>query len=181
MHMYKKINPANICELAVKIESLSLGLYTFGAKHSEDPEVAKLCGDLALRESEHNAFFQTLLKKTRQEGFSDFFDWLIKGASTDDFIMQLDEGMESRVINQMGLRLDPALLAAMTPKELLRFAIQLEETGIEFYSGLEKQVKAAHKKYIIDLANEERRHLRDLLGLLKRLEMASVRDWVRVD
>ncbi|HAR42180.1 MAG TPA: hypothetical protein DCS07_06055 [Bdellovibrionales bacterium] len=169
MKTFKKLDPTAVCSLALKIEAASLSLYDFGSKNAKQPAVAKLCSELAEQERKHGDFFREFEKNVRTNSEDDIFNWLIRGATTDEFVMKISLDFETEVFKKLGLVLDPASLSNLTPIQLVRYAISIEEAAVAFYSGLKNHVKASHKKYMVELANEEKGHLLGLLKLLSEL------------
>ena len=151
-------DPAEVFQIAVRIEVNGEKFYREMAKKLDDPEVVSLFSYLADEEIGHREFYEALLSQIEsvepEEDYpGEYFDYLYSYA---DGIIFSQEAFEKKL-----QEIDSA-------EDAIEFAIGVEWDSIHFYQELKGLVPAHHRDRLDKLIAEERRHFVQLTKIRKR-------------
>ena len=157
-------NADEIFEVAVKIEENGAAFYRKASSLQEDPANREFLEKLAGMEDGHQAAFQSMRKKiSDMEKQSTVFDPQEELPRYLAAMADSHGGEGSPVIAD-------SLTGEETMEQIIRTAIGLEKESILFYLGLKDLVpENMGKEKIDDIIKEERRHIIQLDGFLKRI------------
>lgn len=135
--------------VALKIEGVGYSFYTKLAERTSD-EIKNMFERLALQEKQHVEIFKRMLKK--YEGKELGNDW-------EDTAGYLKSYAEISIFPRLNSEEVPANF-----KEALDMAMEVEKDSIIFYSDLARYLPS-EKIAMDEVIDEERKHLKDLIGL----------------
>ncbi|MDP8257521.1 MAG: ferritin family protein [Candidatus Alcyoniella australis] len=151
-----------ILDKAIEIERKGEAFYNALADKAQDEEMRSVFSFLAGEEKSHGESFSKLLEQFgehRTELSWDFWDYMAG--------LQLlsDQGVfedDKQTVKQTYMDQDAA--------SLIKTAMQFERDSILYYSEMRPIVAAEAHGIIDELVEQERDHLRKLIGLLKTLD-----------
>ena len=151
-------DPAEVFQIAVRIEENGEKFYREMAKKLDDPEVVSLFSYLADEEISHREFYETLLAQTEsvepEEDYpGEYFNYLYSYADGIIFSQEYFEKKLEEIASAEGA---------------LEFAIGVEWDSIHFYQELKGLVPAHHRDRLDKLIAEERRHFVRLTKIRKK-------------
>jgi rubrerythrin len=121
-----------ILEFAIAREVEANQLYTYMAGRMKNPEMSKVCEELAKEELEHKAKLELEVMKRGE---------VVSGICVSDYMMDAGDEID------------------MDYEELLIFAIKKEEISVNFYTDLASVVKDKEsREVLLSLAEEETEH-----------------------
>ena len=161
-------NSDEILEMAIRIEANGAAFYRKAAAMQSDAESKKFLEGLAAMEDQHQRTFAEM-RKTLTEAD--------KGGKVFDPYNEESQYLAS-MADTLGGEGSPTVADALTGNEtledILRTALGLEKDSILFYLGLKDMVPASYGQEKIDkIIREEKRHVAQLAGLLKKVKDAS--------
>ena len=150
-------NPAEVFQIAVRIEVNGEKFYREMAKKLDDPEVVSLFSYLADEEIGHREFYEALLSQIEsvepEEDYpGEYFDYLYSYADGIIFSQETFEKRLREITDEAGA---------------LAFAIGVEWDSIHYYQELKGLVPESQRQRLNDLIAEERRHFVTLTRLKK--------------
>lgn len=157
-------NADEVFELAIRIEENGAAFYRKAADLQTDPSDKEFLTKLARMEDRHKTSFESMRQQVSDlEKTQTVFD------PEDELSLYLKTMADSH-----GGEGDPDVVALFTGKEtmeeILVTAIGLEKESILFYLGLKDLVPPKYGRGKIDeIINEEKNHIVQLTGALKKL------------
>ena len=151
---------SEIVEIGVQIEINGRDFYNALVKKSKKKETGDIFGYLAGEEEKHIATFQKLLdsvnKYEPQEAYPQEYFTYMNALAKEHVFTKKDKGAEIA----KNIKSD---------EEALDMGIGFEKDSIVFYEGMKKVVPEYDHKTLDGLIEEEKKHLRDLNSLKKKL------------
>ena len=145
---------------AVEVEKQGKLIYKRLAMWAEDPEAKKFFEFFAGEETRHEALFQALADRlgelelpawSSQEEYADYLKTLVE--THDIFLWNMSEQL---------------LTQAPGDQEAVKLAMSFEKNSILFFLEMKDLVPDGEKKFVQECVEEERRHLRQLAGMLRK-------------
>lgn len=145
---------------AVEIEKQGVLIYKRLAMWAENPEAKKFFEFFAGEETRHEALFQALADRlgelelpawSSEAEFADYLQALVE--SHDIFLWNMSEQL---------------LTQAPGEQEAVKMAMGFEKNSILFFMEMKELVPDGEQKFVRECIEEERRHLRQLAGMLKK-------------
>jgi rubrerythrin len=165
--MMYDFNAGEVFKMAVRIEEGGAAFYSKAAELQSDEENKKFLEKLAAMEDTHRSSFLKMSDDVLE-------------AETTEQVFDPDGEAElylAAMVDGHGGEGSPAAADALTGKEtmedILKIAIGLEKESILFYLGIKDMVPPNLGKDKVDsIIEEERRHVIQLSGLLKKIKGA---------
>jgi len=158
-----------VFEMAIQIEENGAAFYRRAAQFREDLNDKSFLSSLAAMEDRHKATF---------EGMKQQIAGLEKSQMVFDPHEELPRYLKA-MADSHGGEGNPDILSFFngqeTMEEIIATAIDLEKESILFYLGLEDMVPAKYgRDKISGIIGEEKNHVAQLSGFLKKVQGASV-------
>lgn len=144
---------AEIFEIAMDLEEAGRAFYETLAERSEDHDLADLCRNLAMQETDHYRKFKNMSEALVQRPASRPLTW--------DELHFAQILIEERVLSDPDAARDAA--ASGDAAELLETAIRLEKDSVLFYSELLTEVDEKDAPAVREIIEEEKSHVRSLV------------------
>ncbi len=152
----KKVSVLQLLTLAEKIEQQGKDLYLSLSLKTEEPKLKSLFDQLAEWEQVHKDFFSKL-KKEATESTSNQFTFNPEdytGLSPFDLQKMAEDVLPKEEIGLNSLK---------DRKDIINYAVKLEEKTIKFYAGLKKSVRMSKSGNELEkIMKEEKKHIRIL-------------------
>jgi len=149
---------AEALEMALEIENNGEVYYSAVAERSADPEVKALFEDLAAQERGHYRVFQKMLGEVKPAA-------QLPAAEYDEYQAYIQVALD----NALFAGSDKALALAKQAQDretALRAALGFEKDTLLFFYDVREMVSEADRETISGVIREEKKHLRQLAGLL---------------
>ncbi len=159
-HMAGIFKATDILLAAQEIETRGEVFYNRLVETTTDPELKKMFSFLAREETKHREIFRRLYERV---GEVELPAWAEEGEYVDYLAFLLD----SHTLFRLG-DVDNLRKFMGTPKEAIETAMGFEKDTILFFLEMLEFVPEGEKRYVRDCAEEERKHLRLLAGMLKK-------------
>lgn len=161
-------NPIEVLELACHVERYGERFYRLAAERVDDDDARKLLLDLADYEVRHEEVFTAMKQELAGRSAQDLEAEVARDpdGTVGRYLQAMANGLVFEVDGEPGDRLrgDESL------EELLRLALQMEQTSIAFYSGIQRAIPASWGPERLDaIIDEERSHVVYISGELARL------------
>ncbi len=158
------LNLVDILDIAVGMERRAVEFYREAVERfGTDEEKTRALLAMGRMEEEHVVYFRDLLEKASA----------LTGVSPagHDEIVEIDYTFWfDKSLYEMDEDLSTVLKSLKTKKEILLFALEMENRSILFYSGLRRYCEDVSVWNIINqIIKEEYRHGYDLVGMLPKL------------
>jgi rubrerythrin len=148
--------PAELLELAIRIEENGEAVYRRAAERVKDGEIAALLGWMADEEATHAAWFAARLTDLTADPASPFMAEMTREVLAD-------------LVGNRAFSLDDSDLSSMdNVAAVLKTALEFEEDTVTFYEILAPFVTSEEaREHLRRIVAEERRHIDKLTALLK--------------
>jgi rubrerythrin len=161
-------NADEVFEMAIRIENNGAAFYRKAAGLQSDTKNQKFLESLANMEDQHRKIFTEMRTTlTEKEKTPKVFD-------PYDEVAQYLAAMADTMGGEGSPSVADSLTGDETLEEILRIAVGLEKDSILFYLGLKDMIPHQSGKDRLDeIITEERRHVAQLSGLLKKVTDAK--------
>ena len=148
----------DVVEVAVQMERNGLRFYSQAADSVANERAKDLLQRLAKDEVQHLRFFEQMLSSVGLASLHESYP--------GEYQVYLQAHVDGQVFTQARME---QLLAQKTlsEREALQFGVDAEKDAILYYSEMNRFVPARDRTMIEGIIDEERRHLSQLVGLLK--------------
>jgi rubrerythrin len=160
-------NSDEILEMAIRIEANGAAFYRKAAAMQSGAENKKFLESLAAMEDQHQKTFAEMRKTlTEADKGGKVFD-------PYDEVFQYLASLADTLGGEGSPKVADALTGDETLEDILRIAVGLEKDAILFYLGLKDMVPPKYgQEKIDDIIREEKRHVAQLTGLLRKIKAA---------
>ncbi|QGY40380.1 rubrerythrin [Pseudodesulfovibrio cashew] len=148
-----------IAKVAVEIEKKGRAFYTRAADAAKTDEIKDLFRYLAEEETKHEAIFAALLDRL---GKVEMPAW----SNEEEYSTYLNALIESHALFSGGLA-EKYMADAEDEDTALRMAMSFEKDTLLFFIEMKELVPESEKQFVMQCADEERTHLRQLKEMLK--------------
>jgi rubrerythrin len=158
--MAQFFSAADVVGAAVEMERRGQALYRRMAQAAEKPEIKRFFENLAGEESRHEELFSAMAKRVGQ---AELPAW----STMEEYSAYLGALLDSHAL------FSPSFAARMAEKagdltESVHGAMSLEKDSMIFFQEMLQLIPGSEHSFILECIEEERRHLRQLSGLLKK-------------
>ncbi|MBN3040863.1 MAG: ferritin family protein [Candidatus Omnitrophica bacterium] len=149
---------AQIASLAVKIEEQGVIFYNALVRSTDDKPARELFTLLSKQENRHASFFKALIKSERENP-----NLAVYSGEFYYYVLAILTSLKNFLFDDNG-----SIILPLDFSRALDTGIDIEKKSIEAYTNIYNTLDKRYTNVLLDIIDEEKRHLKSLLALRKK-------------